>query len=59
MAVVQAGSRSSNWTPILGTSMCHRCGAKKKKDSLAPAIVLNAGSWPSEGPSHVPLRLGP
>ena len=31
MAVVQAGSRSSNWTPGLGTSLCLRGGPKKKK----------------------------
>ena len=28
VAVVQARSRSSNLTPNLGTSICHRCGPK-------------------------------
>ena len=31
VAVVQASSFSSNWTPSMGTSMCHRCGPKKTK----------------------------
>ena len=31
-AVVQASRCSSDSTPSLGTSMCHRCGPKKKKE---------------------------
>ena len=31
-AVVQAGNCSSNSTPSLGTSICHRWGSKKTKD---------------------------
>ena len=31
MAVAQAGSCSSDLTPSLGTSICHKCGPKKKK----------------------------
>ena len=31
MAVVQASSYSSYWTPSLGTFICHGCGPKKKK----------------------------
>ena len=31
VAVVQAGSCSSNLTPSLGTSICCRCGPKKQK----------------------------
>ena len=30
-AMAQARSRSSNLTPIPGTSMCHRCSYKKEK----------------------------
>ena len=30
VAVVKVGSYSSNLTPSLGTSICHRCGLKKK-----------------------------
>ena len=32
VAVVQASSCSSNSTPSLGSSICHRCGPKKTKD---------------------------
>ena len=32
MAVVQAGSYSSDWTPSLGSSICHRCGPEKTED---------------------------
>ena len=31
MAVMYSGSYRSNWTPGLGTSMCHCCGPKKTK----------------------------
>ena len=31
MAVVEAGSGSSNSAPSLGTSICRRCGPKKTK----------------------------
>ena len=31
VAVVQASSYSSDQTPSLGTSICHRCGPKKRK----------------------------
>ena len=31
VAVVEAGGCSSNSPPSLGTSMCHRCGLKKKR----------------------------
>ena len=31
MAVTEAGSYSSNSTPNLGTSICHKCGHKRKK----------------------------
>ena len=32
MAVVEAGSCSSDSTPSLGTSVCHRCSPKKQKN---------------------------
>ena len=32
VAVVQAGRGSSDSTPSLGTSTCHGCGPKKKKE---------------------------
>ena len=41
VAVVQASSCSSDSTPSLGTSMCHRCGpekTKKKKKSGGPRL---------------------
>ena len=31
VVVLKAGSCSSDSTPSLGTSICHRCGHKKKK----------------------------
>ena len=31
VAVAWAGSYSSDWTPSLGPSMCHRCGPDKTK----------------------------
>ena len=31
VAMAQAGSYRSDWTPGLGTSICHRCGPKKNK----------------------------
>ena len=31
VAVAVAGGYSSNWTPRLGTSICHECSPKKKK----------------------------
>ena len=34
MAVVEAGSYSSDLTPSLGTSICHVCAPKKKKKYL-------------------------
>ena len=32
VAVAEALSYSSYWTPSLGTSICHGCGPKKQKD---------------------------
>ena len=34
VAVAMAGSCTSNLTPGLGTSMCHRCYPKRKKGVL-------------------------
>ena len=31
VAMEEAGSCSSDWTPSLGTSICHRCSPKKQK----------------------------
>ena len=58
LAVVQAGSCRSNWTPSLGTSVCHGYGPKKKKekknirDTLASCLkekpysgTLNTHDW--------------
>ena len=33
VAVAAAGGYSSNLTPSLGTSMCHKCSPKKTKDN--------------------------
>ena len=32
VAVAYAGACSSNWTPSLGTSICHECSPKKTKE---------------------------
>ena len=33
VAVVKAGSCTSDWTPSLGTSLCHKCHPKKSKNT--------------------------
>ena len=41
VAVVQTGSCSSDLTPGLGTSICHTCGPKKKKqETQTPRVGL-------------------
>ena len=40
VAVVQAGSCSSNSTSSLGTLICHECSPKKKKKNLIGNILL-------------------
>ena len=50
VAVVQAHSYSSNMTPSLGTSICSRCGPKKKtkknkkQKNPIPRLVLDQTS---------------
>ena len=67
MAVVKAGSHSSDLTPSLGTSICCRCGPKKTKEKkkkwgklgLQKRTGKEAG-WPAGGPHHRMWRpLGP
>ena len=41
MAVVQAGSCSSDSTPILGTSICCRCSPKKQKSKITCSLKLS------------------
>ena len=50
VAVVQTSSYSSDWTPSLGTSMCHGCCPKeqkkrKKKKNLVKLQCLNTWSY--------------
>ena len=40
VAVAQANSYSSNVTPTLATSMCHRYGPKKKKRRRSKIIII-------------------
>ena len=40
VAVVWAGSYSSDLTPSLGTSICHRCSPKKTKDKIIIIIII-------------------
>ena len=54
MAVAEAGSYGSNLTPGLGTSICHRCGPKKKKidEKLCKSSPNNLGEGRfKKGPS--------
>ena len=46
VAVVWTGNCSSDSTPSLRTSMCHKCGPKKTKRNL------ERGPW--KGPEHLP-----
>ena len=39
VALVQAGSNSSDWTPSLGTFMCLRCGPKRTKEKKKKAKI--------------------
>ena len=48
VAVVEAGSCSSNWTPSLGTSICHgwvpkKTKTKNKKKDSTIEIHINSG----------------
>ena len=58
--VVQASSCSSNVTPSLGTSICHRCGPKKKKKIENHCSEgVEKGTWQAHwavGRQRVPLR---
>ena len=45
VAVVWAGSCSSDLTPSLGTSICHRCGPEKKKKKLYWPSFYFARLW--------------
>ena len=53
VAVVQASSCSSDLTPSLGTSICHRCSPKKTKKEKRknPLTILVVKS-----PSHFYFR---
>ena len=43
VAVVQAGSCSSDLTPSLGTSICHRCSSKKQKNKNKNLDIRDKG----------------
>ena len=61
VAVAQASGYSSDWTPSLGTSICHRCGPRKdkkkrkrkKERKTNPLHLLLPFPWP-RGPSLFP-----
>ena len=42
VAVAQAGSCSSNSTPSLGTSLCHRCSPKRHTHTHKDCTFLNS-----------------
>ena len=41
IAVAQAGNCSSDSTPSLGTSICHKCSPKKKKIKIKVSRAKN------------------
>ena len=41
VAVVWAGGNSSDWTPWLGTSICHECIPKKTKMTKKKKVMQN------------------
>ena len=51
MAVAQAGSYSSNWTPSLGVSICCSCGPKKQRKKKY--IYIYTLAWRGVGMSIV------
>ena len=53
VAVVQAGSCSSNLSPSLGTSICHEYGPKKTKKRVA----LVSGVQQSESVIHINISI--
>ena len=54
IAVAYASSCSSNLTFSPGSSICCRCGHKKKKESLFPAPPMAYGSsWQGLNPNHI------
>ena len=42
VALVKAGTYSSDSTPSLGTSICHRCGPKKQTKKKRKGVVNGA-----------------
>ena len=69
MAVVEAGSWSSDSTPSLGSSICHGCGSKKPKAEVLSHCGRGSGAHQAGGqgrprvmpagmrcPSHKPPR---
>ena len=50
VAVVSVGSYSSDSTPSLGTSICHRGGSKKKKkEKKRKCIYSSSIDWSARG----------
>ena len=50
VAVVLTGSYSSDWTPSLGTSLCHGCGPKKTKlKNFTERLELNGPTTKNKG----------
>ena len=55
VAVVQAGSCSSDWTPSLRTSICHGCGPKKTKTKKKSPGKIRVISLPTYTQSTLTL----
>ena len=49
VAVVLAGSCSSDSTPSLGTSICHGCGPKKRKKRTLSGWPVARSAWDETG----------
>ena len=58
VAEVWASGYSSDSTPRLGTSICHRCGPRKKEEKKEKQrkYSLPCGSQPSLGPAVTKLQ---
>ena len=50
VAVDEAGGCSSDWTPSLGTSICHRCGPKNNTKPTRSVQVLLVPAWVAASP---------
>ena len=48
VAVAEACSCSSNWTPSLRTSICHRCSPKKEEEKKQNVVLRDWMVYPTD-----------